>query len=150
VISQLKALFSSPEENSAHDPEQQKRLACAALMVEVATIDRHFDEREMATLQAQLHEQFDIPEALSRELCEEAKKQRDSATSLYPFTHWINESCSPEEKYRIILGMWAVAYADGDLDKYEEYLIRRAADLIYVSHSDFIRAKLEAREKRAP
>jgi uncharacterized tellurite resistance protein B-like protein len=37
--------------------------------------------------------------------------------------------------------MWELAFADGDLSKYEEYVIRKVADLIYVSHSEFIRAK---------
>jgi uncharacterized tellurite resistance protein B-like protein len=37
--------------------------------------------------------------------------------------------------------MWEMAYADGDLDKYEDYIIRKVADLIYVPHTEFIRAK---------
>jgi uncharacterized tellurite resistance protein B-like protein len=37
--------------------------------------------------------------------------------------------------------MWEMAYADGNLDKYEDYIIRKVADLIYVPHSEFIRAK---------
>jgi uncharacterized tellurite resistance protein B-like protein len=37
--------------------------------------------------------------------------------------------------------MWEMAYADGDLDKYEDYIIRKIADLIYVPHTEFIRAK---------
>jgi len=40
--------------------------------------------------------------------------------------------------------MWAVAYANGNLDKYEEHLIRRVAELTYVAHEDYIRAKLDA------
>jgi uncharacterized tellurite resistance protein B-like protein len=38
--------------------------------------------------------------------------------------------------------MWTVAYADGDLDKYEEHLIRQVAELTYVPHSDYIQCKL--------
>ncbi len=38
--------------------------------------------------------------------------------------------------------MWRVAYADGHLDKYEEHLIRQVAELTYVPHQDYIRAKL--------
>ncbi len=41
--------------------------------------------------------------------------------------------------------MWQIAYADGQLDKYEEYMIRRVTELTYVSHSDFIRAKQQAK-----
>ena len=43
--------------------------------------------------------------------------------------------------------MWQIAYADGELDKYEEYIIRRVSELIYVAHNDFIRAKQWAREQ---
>ena len=34
--------------------------------------------------------------------------------------------------------------ADGDADSHEEQLIRRVSELLYVSHGDFIRAKLAA------
>ena len=40
-----------------------------------------------------------------------------------------------------------VAYADGRIHEYEEYLIRKVSDLIYVTHSDFIQAKIQARPK---
>ena len=40
--------------------------------------------------------------------------------------------------------MWAIAAADGDADSHEEQLIRRVSELLYVSHGDFIRAKLAA------
>ena len=38
--------------------------------------------------------------------------------------------------------MWAVAHADNEVHPHEEYVIRKVADLLYVSHSDFIRGKL--------
>jgi len=37
--------------------------------------------------------------------------------------------------------MWQVAFADDNLDRYEEHLIRKVAELTYVSHQDFIRLK---------
>jgi len=42
--------------------------------------------------------------------------------------------------------MWKIAYADGNLDKYEEHLIRKTSDLIHISHSDYIKIKLEVRD----
>jgi len=39
-----------------------------------------------------------------------------------------------------------VAYADGILDKHEEHIVRRIADLIHLRHSDFIRSKLAIRD----
>ena len=42
--------------------------------------------------------------------------------------------------------MWKIAYADGNIDKDEEHIIRKVSNLIYVAHSDFIKAKINARE----
>jgi uncharacterized tellurite resistance protein B-like protein len=41
--------------------------------------------------------------------------------------------------------LWAIAYADGTLHLYEEHLIRKIADLLYVPHAAFIAAKLRAK-----
>jgi hypothetical protein len=43
--------------------------------------------------------------------------------------------------------MWRVAYADRRLDKYEEYQIRRLAELLHVPHQAYIRAKLRAKRQ---
>jgi uncharacterized tellurite resistance protein B-like protein len=42
--------------------------------------------------------------------------------------------------------MWRIAFADGEIDRYEDGVIRQVSELIYVSHSDFIRMKIEARD----
>ena len=68
----------------------------------------------------------------------------DESTSLYEFTRVINDHCCAEEKVDLVGAMWAVAYADGDLDKYEEALIRQVAELTYVPHADYIKSKLAA------
>ena len=81
-----------------------------------------------------------------RALIAAAGERVDEATSLYEFTRVINDHYGPEEKLTLIASMWQVAYADGDLDKYEEHLIRQVAELTYVPHQDYIRCKLEARK----
>ena len=67
----------------------------------------------------------------------------DKATSLYEFTRLINDHYSKEQKLLLIQSMWRVAYADNDLNKYEERLIRQVSDLIHVSHSDFMKMKMK-------
>jgi len=61
------------------------------------------------------------------------------------FTRVINDHYTPQQKLQLISGMWTVAYADGDLDKYEEALIRQVAELTYVTHEDYIRSKLKVK-----
>ena len=46
---------------------------------------------------------------------------------------------SLEERY-LIEQLWDIAYADGVIDKYEEAAIRKVSELLYVPHSDFIKA----------
>lgn len=75
------------------------------------------------------------------ELINLAKNETNHATSLHQFTQLINQYCTTEEKFNLMKAMWEMAYADGNLDKYEDYIVRKVADLIYVPHTEFIRAK---------
>ena len=80
----------------------------------------------------------------TRDLLARAEERADDATSLYEFTRFINDRLDHGQKAHIVELLWRVAYADGDLDKYEEHLVRRIADLIHVPHSVFIRMKHRA------
>lgn len=119
----------------------QKQLAVAALLIEVATADHVMDSVELDALISLLERKFSLPHEQLVELAELAKSEAAEATSLYQFTQLINNECSNPEKFELIKGMWEIAYADNQLDKYEEYVIRKVADLIHISHSEFIRAK---------
>lgn len=122
---------------SAH----QKQLAVAALLVEVAIADHQFSELELHNLSTILERKFSLSNEELTELINLAKTETDHATSLHQFTQLINQYCNTEEKFNLMKAMWEMAYADGNLDKYEDYIIRKVADLIYVPHSEFIRAK---------
>lgn len=127
--------------------EEQRRLACAALLIEVAVTDNEFDSDEFEALQNILQNQFGIPAEDCEALITLAQSECEESTSMYQFTQLVNEHCSVEEKVDLVKGMWSIAYADGDLDKYEEYVIRKVSELIYVSHGDFIKAKHLARSE---
>lgn len=121
--------------------DHQKQLAIAALLVEVAIADHQFADDEADKLQQLLQHKFLLSSTETSELIELAQSESHHATSLHQFTQIVNTQCSADDKFRLIKAMWAMAYADGNLDKYEDYLIRKIADLIYVPHSEFIRAK---------
>lgn len=122
---------------SAH----QKHLAVAALLVEVAMADHRFSSDELESLTRALTRKYALPEDEIAELISLAKSESHHATSLHQFTQIVNQHCAPNEKFDLVKAMWEMAYADGDLDKYEDYLIRKVADLIHLPHSEFIRAK---------
>lgn len=120
-------------------------LACAALLVEVMNSDDQLDERETAAFLAVLRDSLRISEEDLRELVGLAESEARQATSLYEFTRFINDGYDYQQKVGLIENMWRIAFSDERLDKYEEHLIRRISELIYVSHSDFIRTKLKVR-----
>jgi uncharacterized tellurite resistance protein B-like protein len=147
MIRALKSLFEAPARESEEERLHRRHLAAAALMIETARADFTQDGTEQAALERLLCTSLELAPGEVRELVEAASSEVDRATSLYQFTRVVNDHYSAAQKLQLVADMWAVAYADGDLDKYEEHLIRRVAELTYVPHADYIRAKLEAEQR---
>ena len=120
---------------------QEFELSMAALLCEVASADSTINEKESAAKVHQLSLLLGIDKDRASELLAIAIKDSEESISIYEFTSKLR---NVEYKQRNVLieSMWHVAYADGVIDPHEEALIRQVADLIYVTHSDYIKAKL--------
>ena len=148
MIGKLKTLFEqigAKNKDASITSPISKNLITAALMIEVMQADFSLDEREQQAFISVLKQSFDLDENEVIELEELAHVKVEEATSLYEFTRQINDNFSAGEKLELIKNMWRVAFADGEIDRYEDGVIRRVAELIYVAHSDFIRMKLEVK-----
>ncbi|RDE22620.1 TerB family tellurite resistance protein [Motiliproteus coralliicola] len=149
MIEQISKFFSNCFEVSDEAPvddERSLRLATAALLIEVSRADFSVDDTERQAVIELLDSQFELTKQELEKLIELAEQEADQATSLYQFTRLINDAFSAEQKRQLVLNLWKVALADGYIDKHEDHLIRKVADLIHVSHKDFIRAKLTLTE----
>ena len=144
MIRTLKALFETPQQENSKPLQPDLRLAAAALLVETARADFTEDDIELDKLAQLLKTSLKLKQDEVDKLVLDARERVEDATSLYDFTKVINDHCSPDQTLQLISAMWAVTYADGDLSKYEEHLIRQVADLTYVPHSDYISCKLSA------
>ena len=141
----LKSLFETLFSEKIEQKQSNTReLASAALLIEVARADFEIAPEELARLISLLATTFNMSPEDVELVTQQASDQVENAVSLHDFTRVINEHCSPEERYELIGLMWEVAAADGDLSKYEDHLIRRVADLLYVPHQEFIRLKHQA------
>jgi len=120
--------------------------ACAALLIETALADKVFNEEELSSMKQTLKIVYKVKEKDINELINESKKKVSESTSLYEYTRLINDLCDYEDKLRLISNLWSIAFADQQLDKYEEYLIRKISDLLHISHKDFIQQKLLVKE----
>ncbi len=121
-------------------------LAAASLLIEVSKSDYKEEPAEVDKIHQLLIQHFDLSDDDIDDFMARAHKQNQDSTSLYPFTRYINDNCSNEEKFHLVKALWEVAAEDGEIDKYEEHLIRKIAELIYLPHRDFIRAKLQVCE----
>ena len=150
MIESIKSFFEDKltkkeEEEAPTSAMSRVDLTCAALLVEVMNSDHELDEREHQEFMAVLQQSYNIAESDLEELTQLAKDEAFEATSLYEFTKLINDSYDYEQKVGLIENMWRIAFSDKRLDKYEDHLIRKVSELIYVSHSDFIKTKLKVR-----
>jgi len=144
----LSTAFGEDTESLMADSEQRTLLAAVALMVEIIAVDETEHETEKAMLRQILSSRFDTsPEAADR-LIAEAEAAHGQATDFYRFTAEINQSFSAEQKIELIEHLWQLAYADDHLHELEQHVIRKLASLLYVSHKDFIAAKLRVAEAR--
>ncbi len=113
-------------------PQDELRVALAALLVEAAHSHDHFDERERAVVARLLQRRFNLSSADALKLLAAGEREADRSAELFHFTRIINQRLSPEQRVELIEMLWEVAYADGELDEYEDSLLRRIGGLIYV------------------
>ena len=117
------------------------QLAAAVLLLEVSRADFDISEQEKQAITEILITQFELQEEEATALLQYVITEHEQYTSAHPFIRMLNEELDQTSKLGLLEGLWRVAYIDQVLDKYEEYHIRKIADWLYLSHTDFIRIK---------
>ncbi len=140
--------ISTQQEGPEVDPVQRTRLAVSALLLEIAVSDFESEPKERQAIIHIVKTRFGLNQAEADELIAMAEQEHRTSTDYFQFTRLINEHYDPAQKVELVELLWGVAYADGELHHYEEHVIRRLADLLHVSHRDFISAKHRAIENR--
>lgn len=143
MIQGFKAFFDKylGDESADADPQHQLQVATAALMVELMFADHEVSESEEQHLEQTLRDHFELQPQELQDLLQLAHEEKHAATDYYRFTSLINEHHSQQEKIELVEHLWRMAWADQRIDKFEEHLIRRLADLLHVPHAEFIQAK---------
>ncbi len=145
MLSKLKSFFDdylAPSQQQ--DPEHATQLATAVLLVELSRADAEVAGSEQRAVARTLKSRFDLSEGEVDGLLTLADEAADEATSLFQFTRLLNDHFSAEQKIQVVEMLWQVAYSDGRLDVHEDHTIRKIADLLYVPHPAFIKAKHRA------
>ena len=146
VATAIKAT-DSPESGTP-ERESALRFATALLMVEVARADHVFEQSELVRLLELIESHFALSSEDAADLIDSAAESAEDIVDLHEFTQLLHGHLTDREKEQIIGMLWQVAYADGRLDKYENSLVLKISDLLYVSRVRVMRLKHDA-EKAA-
>lgn len=142
----LRGLFGQPARIGAADPsEHDLQLATAVLLVEVMRSDADFAAAERTAIVNALRDKFALDSDETARLIELAESRSETAFDFQHFTSMLNKGFSLKQKVRVIEYLWRVAYADGHVNDYEQHVMRKIADLLYIPHGDYIAAKERAK-----
>ena len=133
-----------------HFRDDDYRLAAAALLIHVSTIDGEASSAERDKLHSVLQSRFNLDDEVTAELIDEATAADRDAVDLYHFTSLISRSLDEEGRRRIVEMMWEIIYADGRVSEFEENVIWRASDLLGISSRERIEIGRRIAAERAP
>jgi uncharacterized tellurite resistance protein B-like protein len=117
------------------------QLAAAALLVEMMKMDNVIKDEEREKVHGIIKQEFKLSDESANELIMLAEQELSSSTDYFQFTSLINQSYTIEQKIQLVECLWQVALSDDTLCKYEEHLVRKVSELLYVPHRSFIAAK---------
>ncbi|MFK7915032.1 MAG: TerB family tellurite resistance protein [Pseudomonadales bacterium] len=146
MIQKLAARIRTAAQPSQHtDAPLTTELAAAVLLMEVAYADSELGEREQQSIRAALQSRFQLDTATIDTLLQESASVHADSVGVQAFTRALTDCWEESARFELVVALWQVALAEDGIDALEEHRIRGIADLLYVSHSRFIEAKLIAK-----
>ncbi len=131
------------EKPASRFDDNDYRLAAAALLIHVMTIDGKETGAEQSKLHELLKLKFDLDDGATAELIELATAADREAVDLYSFTSLLNRSLDEDGRKRLVKMMWEIVYADGNMNEFEDNVVWRASDLLGISQRDRVELRRE-------
>ena len=143
MFERLKGVFAREQNSDVEMENTTVPLAAAMLLLEVAWADHELEDRELEQVKVALESMYEIDQDQGSEIVDRARADHEKSTGVFPFTRLLNERLDRSERKALLVHLWRVANFEGDKEHYEEHVIRKITDLLYLNHSDFIAAKRE-------
>ena len=141
----LKRLLDRIKEPDPQPEANQIPLAAAALFLEVAWADHDLSESELTSARSSLQSVLQIADHEIDVLMDRSLERLDAAVGMQAFTRELVDAWSEDQRFELVVQLWSLAFADNEIDRYEEATIRKIAELLYVPHARFIEARRLAR-----
>ena len=151
MLKEIKSFFAdlTGGKEMAHFDDNDYRVAAAALLVHVATLEKELSEPGRTKLHALLKSRFELTDELTEELIDAAVAADHEAVDFYHFTSLLNRTLNEEGRQRIVEMMWEMVYADGRVSEFEDNVMWRVSDLLGVSTRDRIALRQEVAGERS-
>ena len=142
MIDRLLSFFGMSEDEASADVDEARiRHATAVLLVEIARADHERLAIEHDTMLESLKDGFNLSDVEAENLLNRAETTAENSVSLHEFTRILHAELSYTEKEKVVEMLWRIALADKVLDKYEDYMVGKIAELLYVVRGDVMRLK---------
>lgn len=147
-------LVTRLKEGLAAQPHSQPRqydplgLATAAVLLEIGHADGGFDPSGDGNLAGYLKTAFRLSDDEAKDLIDAADDLRGQTIDHFALTNYIRKTMTLQERIEIVKTMWRIVYSDGRLTDYENYLVRKLADLLGLEHHVMIEAKVAVLRER--
>jgi uncharacterized tellurite resistance protein B-like protein len=134
MLNELKSLWADlAGEKPAPFGDNDYRLAAAALLVHVASLDHDLTEANRGKLRDLLQSRFELDAERAEELIDAAIAADREAVDFYQFTHVLMRSLDEAGRQRIVEMLWQMVYSDRRVSEFEDNVMWRLADLLAVS-----------------
>jgi uncharacterized tellurite resistance protein B-like protein len=146
MLKHLAKLLARPPE--AHPPAFEQHAlegAIATLLYEMTRMDAHVRAEDLAAARSALADLLGLDSERADALLAEAAHRSGRLTSYYAQVSVINRRFEMDQRIRFVEHLWRVAFADGGLDQYEDHLVRKLSNLLYVPHIQCMLARQRAR-----
>lgn len=150
MLEEIKRLFAELHGGGRHASRfdaDDCRVAAAALLVHVATLEHDLTMPARRKLAALLKAKFSLTDALTEELIEAAVAADREAVDFYHFTHLLMGALDEKGRLRVVEMLWEMAFADGGVSEFEDNVMWRVADLLAVSQRDRISLRRQAADQ---
>ncbi|HKQ25203.1 MAG TPA: TerB family tellurite resistance protein [Burkholderiales bacterium] len=148
MLGALKKLLSGASASDLANPiesgTRQLQVAVAGLLHEMIRTDLNERPEESSTANVALMAMFDLGERDALALLDEVRAHR--FTSYFGPVSIIKRLLPMESRIALIEHLWRVAFADRDLDTYEDHFVRKIAHLLYVTNTEAMLARQRARK----
>jgi len=149
MINALKKLFDDADRGGARTVSERElrslQVAVASLLHEATRVDLKHAPEERAAAERALSSLFGVGAGEGAALLEEGRARAQRLTSYYAPISVIKRDFDLPRRVLLIEHLWRVAYADGQLNQYEDHFARKIAHLLYVPNTQCILARNRAR-----